>query len=93
MKKTLFLTLKKEWFDKIKSGEKKEEYRDPSMWILSRLQTLDADGKSLVPIHYDTVTFQNGYRKESPKIVVEYKGYYFRDDGIVVIRLGKVIGI
>ena len=35
MMKTLTLSLKKQWFDMIKSGEKKEEYRDCSEhWII-----------------------------------------------------------
>jgi hypothetical protein len=35
--KTLKLTLKKEWFDLIKSGEKVEEYRVIKPWMLSRM--------------------------------------------------------
>lgn len=35
--KTLTLSLKKQWFDKIKSGEKKEEYRERSKYWRKRL--------------------------------------------------------
>lgn len=35
--KTLTLSLKNQWFDMIKSGEKKEEYRDTSGYWTSRL--------------------------------------------------------
>lgn len=35
--RTLTLHLKKEWFDKIKSGEKKEEYRALSTYWIKRL--------------------------------------------------------
>ena len=35
--KTLTLSLKKQWFDMIKSGEKKEEYRETSAYWISRL--------------------------------------------------------
>ena len=35
--KTLILPLKKKWFDMIKSGEKKEEYRETSGYWTSRL--------------------------------------------------------
>lgn len=35
--KTLTLSLKKQWFDKIKSGEKKEEYREISEFWRKRL--------------------------------------------------------
>ena len=42
--KTLNLTLKKKWFDMIKSGEKKEEYREIKKFWATRLLT-----KILVP--------------------------------------------
>ena len=35
--KTLHLTLKKQWFDMIESGEKKEEYREIKPYWISRL--------------------------------------------------------
>jgi hypothetical protein len=89
--KVLFLTVKKEPFEQIKLGKKKEEYREPSYWILSRLQESNDAGTDLVPRKYDVVKFQNGYKPDSPTLTVEYKGFYFRDDGIVVIKLGKII--
>lgn len=43
--KTLKLTIKKKWFDKIKSGEKKEEYREiKSYWIKRLFYTTLEDG-------------------------------------------------
>jgi hypothetical protein len=36
MKKTLHLNLKRKWFDMIKSGEKKEEYRDITPYWCSK---------------------------------------------------------
>ena len=54
------MTLKKKWFDMIKSGEKKEEYREIKPYW-GRL------GKN----KYDCVIFKNGYRKDSPKICLE----------------------
>ena len=38
--KTLTLSLKKPWFDKIKSGEKKEEYRECSEYWITRFSKL-----------------------------------------------------
>lgn len=35
--KTLDLPLKAQWYDQIESGEKKEEYRELTRWILSRI--------------------------------------------------------
>ncbi len=37
MSKKLTLPLKKKWFDMIKSGEKKEEYREINLYWVSRL--------------------------------------------------------
>lgn len=37
--KTLTLSLKKQWFDKIKDGTKKEEYRETSAYWTTRLLT------------------------------------------------------
>lgn len=87
---TLELTLKRRWFDMVASGEKKEEYRAPSDWILSRLH-----GKQ-----YAHVRFRNGYAKKSPVVVCEYLGWETGHgklewgagfDIVVIIKLGRVI--
>ena len=64
--RVLRLTLKRKWFDMIASGEKKEEYRTPGKWILSRLE-----GKE-----YDRIEFKNGYG-DVPTIEVEYLGWAY----------------
>lgn len=87
----LKLTLKRRWFDMIASGEKREEYRQPSQWILSRLEGKD----------YDLVEFRNGYGPDVPWLLVEFKGWRLgpgaRADwggdpaaNLVVISLGNV---
>jgi hypothetical protein len=87
----LELTLKREWFDMIARGEKKEEYRNPTDWILSRL-----NGKE-----YDFVRFRNGYNPGSPICVCEYRGWKWghgraewggRQGGskYIIISLGKI---
>lgn len=63
----LRLTLKRKWFDMIASGEKREEYRTPGKWILSRL-----DGKE-----YDVVEFKNGYGPKVPTMEVEFLGWEY----------------
>ena len=87
---TLELTLKRRWFDMIVAGEKKEEYRAPSDWILSRLH-----GKQ-----YSRVRFRNGYAKTSPVVVCEYLGWETGRgklewgagfDIVIIIKLGRVI--
>jgi len=95
-KQVLNMTLKKEWFDLIKSGEKKEEYREIKEYWLSRLLNENDE-----VIKFDYVVFTNGYAANSPKIVVEYKGlkcatgkkkWGGSDQKCIVIKLGKVVG-
>lgn len=61
----LFLTIKKEFFDQILSGEKSEEYRKISDFYISRIENKE----------YDFVILQNGYRKDSRRLMAEYLGY------------------
>lgn len=60
--KVLHLTLKKKWFDMIASGVKKEEYREIKPYWDRRLNG-----------DYDVVCFRNGYRKDSPKVLLELR--------------------
>jgi len=90
---TLKLTLKKKWFDMIASGMKREEYRTPGKWIMSRLE-----GKE-----YDAVEFSNGYGAHVPKVTVEYLGWHMGygrkewgggltpGNPLAVISLGEII--
>lgn len=65
---TLYLPLKKKWFDKIKSGEKLEEYRDGSnsFYWANRLRerTKISDGWKYGDFkHFDRLVFTLGYPK------------------------------
>ncbi len=77
MKRILHLTLHKEWFDLINSGQKTEEFRSNTPYWNKRL-----DGKT-----FDEIHFRNGYAKNARKMVVEWKGV----KGKYAIQLGKVI--
>lgn len=61
--KILHLTLKKVWFDLIRTGQKKYEYRLATGYWKKRIL-----GKK-----FDIVRFRNGYRKDAPAIDVEFK--------------------
>ena len=80
----LRLTLKKKWYDMILSGEKKEEYREIKAYWISRFS---AGNYNKWPIesarsfmynspmnNFDLVEFKNGYGKNAPTMVVEFKG-------------------
>lgn len=60
-KRVLHLTLKKKWFDMIKSGEKREEYREMKPYWNRRLLNRG----------YDYIHFRNGYSKNAPFFIVE----------------------
>lgn len=68
-KKTLHLTLKKKWFDLIRSGQKKKEFRGGKQYWRRRL--LDGEGFA---IEFDEVLFRNGYGAKAPWVLVEWKG-------------------
>ncbi len=63
---TIHLNLKREWFDMIASGVKKEEYRDVNDYWTKRIGKFYI--KSITP---STITFSNGYAKERKQMIVE----------------------
>lgn len=75
----LNLPLKKVWFDMIKSGEKKEEYREVTDYWMKRLIAEINDQEQMVYFWvYDTLRFTLGY----PKADEKDKIMYFKCDGI-----------
>lgn len=79
--KPLFLTIKKEHFDAIKNGTKKQEYRDLTQYYYDRFKSSP-----------QTVMFQNGYSKNSPRITLEVLNIYECNKlNCYVIKLGKIL--
>ena len=79
-KNVLTLTVSKQWFDMIVTGEKTEEYREIKPYWIKRLTTncevfYDVEAKThcgeVLYRHYTHVIFINGYRKDSPRIEKE----------------------
>jgi len=91
-KMTLKLSINKKAFDVMVSGEKTEEFRDESKWIMSRLKK-----------DYDFVQFTNGYGDERPVFVAKFLGYTTGDvnkkysNGLsvegnkIIIKLGEIV--
>lgn len=75
----LHLTLKKQWFDMISKGVKKEEYREIKDYWIKRLKDMSSQEPFHAFIPYDKIVFKNGYSKNAPTMVVEFDG----------IRIGK----
>lgn len=65
----LILPIKKKWFDMIRSGQKKEEYREIKPYWTSRFNNMKGED---IKIENDEVVFniifRNGYKKDSPKL-------------------------
>ena len=80
MKKVLHLNLYRKYFDQILKKEKTIEYRDITPYWSKRLE-----GR-----HYDVIKFRNGYRKDAPEMVVEYKGMYVSDSEYAIV-LGNIL--
>ncbi len=96
--KILYLTLKRKWFDLIKSGEKKTEFREIKEYWLKRLFNIKIEDnvKFASAKKFDYIIFTNGYAKNSPKIKVEWKGIGiedFENKNHFAIKLGRVLEI
>ncbi len=61
----LTLPIKKKWFDMIKSGEKKEEYREIKDYYITRF--MNEWKRNNRSFNFD-VLFRNGYSKNSPSM-------------------------
>ena len=82
--KILHLNLYRKYFDAILKGEKTIEYRDITPYWSKRLE-----GR-----YYDLIKFKNGYRKDAPEMVVEYKGMdtvNYKNELTYAIGLGKIL--
>lgn len=70
----VFLKIKKSNLDLIKAGTKKTEWRDASEYNMKRLfKPREIDGKLDGNLDVKTITFVNGYSKDSEKIKTEVK--------------------
>lgn len=84
-KKRLYLILKKEPFDAILNGTKKQEFRDFTKYYADRLY--DTECK---PIQFDSVFFRNGYSKDARSFEIEFISTEIGKDSFI-IHLGKLI--
>lgn len=75
---TLHLNLKKKWFDMIRSGEKKEEYREVTSYWETRLVNFIFD-QLFEWKDFDSITFSNGYSKDRRQFEIELCGIYIRE--------------
>ena len=83
-KKILNLTLKKQWFDMILSGEKKEGYREFKPYWIKRFGYTSYSSQDPADNGYydevmnelpDIIKFTNGYSKNSPSFYIEVEDW------------------
>lgn len=85
----LSLSIYKQYYDQIKSGQKKFEYREITDYYTQRL-IVEKDGKKKAR-HYDTVTF---YCKGEQPMRVEWQGLFYypaKSPKWYAIKLGKIL--
>ena len=73
--KKLVMILKKEPYQVMVSGEKNEEFRENTAYWRSRLYEKDE-----TPKKFSYVEFSNGYQKNRPQFMVEFKGIEIIDE-------------
>lgn len=89
----LTLPIKKKWFDMIRSGEKKEEYREIKPYYTKRFQNL-WKGTLIGGEAEREIILRNGYSKDSSEITVTVtidmgkgKPEWGAEDGVDYYRL------
>lgn len=87
-KRILHLTVKKQWFEVMVTGEKDFEIREKSKWIESRLFNKDGSIKE-----YDLVSITNGYGKDKPNFIAEYKGFHDIPEGFWLFSNFSVLDV
>ena len=88
--KVLTLNIKKQFFDLIIKGEKKEEYRLLKKTTENKYIYLDkTDGKRRLR-RYDVLRLFVGYHKDRESAVVEVLDITF-EEGVVIYHLGRII--
>jgi ASC-1-like (ASCH) protein len=83
--RTLKIVIRKEWFDKIKSGEKKIEYREAKPHWHSRLKEKNGKYKE-----FDRIEFINGYNKNARRMITEFSGVSLHSDKYH-IKIGRIL--
>lgn len=91
--KVLLLTLHRAAFEVMVTGEKKEEFRKGSQWIINRLFDKNMQAKE-----YDLIKFVNGYGSDKPFFTCRFEGFldcYMPvatrkySNGLIVSGIGK----
>ncbi len=86
MSEILHLNLHRAFFAAIANKQKRIEYRKQSTYWRKRLENR----------RYDAILFRNGYAKDAPEMLVEFRGlrrYGRGRDAYYAIRLGRILKV
>jgi hypothetical protein len=83
--RALKIVIKKEWFDKIESGEKKIEYREAKPFWHLRLKDKNGNYRE-----YDRIEFINGYNTNARRMITEFDGVSLHGDKYH-IKIGMIL--
>lgn len=86
----LYLVIKKEWFDQIMSGEKKEEYRDFKEGLAGRYTYKAEDGKRYLR-PFGKLRLAVGYHKNRDTALVEVTNITCCDGETITYSLGRIL--
>jgi hypothetical protein len=67
------LSVRRVWFDKIASGDKKKEYRRGEIYWMIRLMDKNGDVRQ-----FDEIEFRNGYGFKVPRMVFKCQGIIYQ---------------
>jgi len=90
------LIIKRHWFDEIRAGRKRQEFRDITPRLINQICNLDKDGnfESYKPI--TEILLLNGYHKKRPTMLVECLGIEIapgQAGELFAFNLGKVLKV
>ncbi len=87
MSRILHLILYRKWFMEILAGVKRTEFRSITPYWTRKL--FSPDGTA---IHYDEISFRNGYRKDAPVMRIEFLGVR-ESERKYAIDLGRILEV
>jgi hypothetical protein len=93
---TIDLIIKREFFNQILLGKKKEEYRDCTDRLINKICVLDEDGNATEIKKIESIRFFEGYNKGRREMLVEcfdveVDSYEDTNEDYFVFILGKII--
>lgn len=88
------LIIQRKWFDEIRQGTKKKEFRDITERLASKICDFDHAGNLTGFKPIKQIVFLNGYRKDRAEMTVECVGVDFHpENDWFVFFLGEVVSV